>query len=134
MRPLVASLSSRLPAARTPRHRPASLTRFSSSAAALLASSTAAFLAFFAAAVLPLASRAACSPLCGHLLSLAHLDSIAVSSSATPLHTPLAHDTPPSASFTPVCAAVTFDIGVAYRERVDKASLILLGFGWDTLC
>ncbi|KAK9118957.1 hypothetical protein Scep_017050 [Stephania cephalantha] len=33
-----------------------------------------------------------------------------------------------------VCAAVAFDIGVAYREGVDKASLILLGFGWDTLC
>ncbi|KAK9099038.1 hypothetical protein Syun_026083 [Stephania yunnanensis] len=33
-----------------------------------------------------------------------------------------------------VYAAVAFDIGVAYREGVDKASLFLLGFGWDTLC
>ncbi|KAK9169925.1 hypothetical protein Syun_002065 [Stephania yunnanensis] len=33
-----------------------------------------------------------------------------------------------------VCTVVAFGIGVAYKEGVDKASLFLLGFGWDTLC
>ncbi|KAK9158546.1 hypothetical protein Scep_005120 [Stephania cephalantha] len=33
-----------------------------------------------------------------------------------------------------VCATMAFGIGVAYREGVDKASLFLLGSGWDTLC
>ncbi|KAK9165859.1 hypothetical protein Scep_001050 [Stephania cephalantha] len=30
-----------------------------------------------------------------------------------------------------ICAAVAFGIGVAYKEGVGKASLFLLGFGWD---